>query len=67
VTTVDLTLDANSAYAYRAVVMPGIYTVALACQAQLDVDGDQMIDFVSPLVDEPVMIAIGMPAENVNF
>lgn len=51
--------DLEDAYEYRAVLMPGTYTIAATCQAGDDLDGDDGLDpatfFLAPVSGESVV------------
>lgn len=69
VTTADATYDAVAdGYLYRAVVMPGDYTVALTCLGDTeDENVDQDLMFLSPLGDSVVTVTVDTPVEDVDF
>lgn len=61
-TTVTATYDAaDDEYKYRAVLMPGTYTVAATCQGANDLDGDDGLDpdtfFLTPIVDGSSLVS----------
>ena len=60
-TTADVELDSASNYAYRAVVMPGTYTLALTCQGQLEDSAIVLEEFQS------AEVFADMATEPVNF
>jgi hypothetical protein len=73
VTTVDATLDeAMIDYDYRAVLMPGDYTVAFTCLGDTDTDEkSEDLAFLSPIAEEFtdgfVTVTAGISLENVDF
>ncbi len=76
VTTADAVLDVTTSnYDYRAVLMPGEYTVAFTCEGALDTDDgnpetsedDEVLVFLSPVVAGPVVVTAETPVENVDF
>jgi hypothetical protein len=73
VTTVDATLDeAMIDYEYRAVLMPGDYTVAFTCLGDTDTDEkSEDLAFLSPIAEEFtdgfVTVTAGISLENVDF
>jgi hypothetical protein len=68
-TTVDAAYNVTTdAWDYRAVVMPGDYTVAFTCEGELDTDaGDENLAFLSPIGGGLVSVSADTPVENVNF
>jgi hypothetical protein len=68
-TTVDAVLNANMMdYDYRAILMPGNYTVAFTCEGEKDEDGsDDILDFISPVADGPITVNGGTPVDDVDF
>ena len=69
VTTVDAVFNADTGgYDYRAVVMPGDYTVAFTCGGVLDTDeASEDLTFLNPIVPGVVAVTAELPAENVAF
>lgn len=73
VTTVDATLDeAMIDYDYRAVLMPGEYTIAFTCLGDTDTDEkSEDLKFLSPMAEEFadgfVTVTAGISLENVDF
>lgn len=63
-TTVEAVLNETTGdYDYRAVVMPGDYTVAFTCEGDLDTDaGDEPISFI-PTGGTVVTVTSAMPVE----
>jgi hypothetical protein len=60
-TTVAATYDSSSGnYAYRAVLMPGTYTIAATCQAGIDTDGLDGLDpetfFLEPVSGDSLVV-----------
>ena len=60
-TTVAATYDSSSGnYAYRAVLMPGTYTIAATCQAGIDTDGVDGLDpetfFLEPISGDSLVV-----------
>lgn len=67
VTTADAKYNADGDFEYRAVVMPGTYTVALTCLPGAGTDGDNDRKFLSPLGDAVVTVTAATPVEGVDF
>jgi hypothetical protein len=77
VTTVDAILDVTTSdYRYRAVVMPGDYTVAFTCLGDMDEDNrDDDLAFLGPKAegfaerypDGVISVTAAEPVENVDF
>lgn len=74
-TTVDAIFDAETGdYLFRALLMPGDYTVAFTCLGDLDTeDGNEDLMFLAPLGDEDTegdsvyTVTAGSAIENVDF
>ncbi len=71
-TSADVEFDAvANADVYRTVLMPGDYTFVLVCDGNLDLDGDEDLEFLSPIDGDPdsrvVTVAADMPTESVDF
>ena len=69
VTTVDAVYDmAASGYLYRAILMPGDYTVAMTCLGDKETeDGDEDLQFLEPLAGNPVTVTAEIAVEDVDF
>lgn len=72
VTTVDASYDAGLGnWVYRAIVMPGDYTVAFTCEGDLDIDPPSSEDlaFVEPADPEAqaVNVTAALAVEDVDF
>jgi len=69
-TTVDPVFNTDTGdWDYRAVVMPGDYTVAFTCEGDLDLDppSSEDLTFVSPIGDSLVTVVAATPVEGVDF
>jgi hypothetical protein len=69
VTTADARYDSESGdYLYRALLMPGDYTVAFTCLGDIETeDGDEDLMFLAPIVDEVITVTADAAIENVDF
>jgi hypothetical protein len=68
-TTADPVFDVGTGdWSYRTVVMPGSYTVALACDGDMDTDlVDDTLTFADPADGILVDVTAATPVEDVNF
>jgi hypothetical protein len=68
-TTADPVFDVGTGdWSYRTVVMPGSYTVALACDGDMDTDlNDETLTFADPADGILVDVTAATPVEDVNF
>jgi hypothetical protein len=70
VTTADATFDVETGdYVFRAVLMPGDYTVAFTCLSDTDTeDGNEDLMFLAPLAESDlVTVSAAEAVDNVDF